>query len=335
MECEVSVAIWSGGRIRPYLIAELGNNHEGDLDVALELVAAAASAGADAVKLQVFGAAGFVRASETARVAQLERFRLDEQSVNAVHDSVRAAGLDFICTPLTLDCVAWLRPLVDVFKIASGDNDFVTLVDLVVAADRPIIVSTGFAATDDIVQLHHRLQAAKAEHAFLHCVGAYPTEIEDAHLATIMELRRNIHVPIGYSDHTIGIEACVVAVGLGASIVEKHLTLAHDFSDFRDHALSAEPDEFAELRGAIDRASALVGEPRNGILTGEADNVKAVRRSLVAGRNLGKGEIIKSGDLIFVRPGDGLPISSLADVLDRRVARAIGKDCLITLADLD
>jgi sialic acid synthase SpsE len=154
-------------------------------------------------------------------------------------------------------------------------------------------------------------------------------------LATITELRSKVEVPVGYSDHTIGMEACVVATGLGASIVEKHLTLAHDFSDFRDHALSAEPGELAELRCAIDLAAKLLGETRVGVLAIEVANLRGVRRSLVASRNLAEGEVLTLDDLVFVRPGDGLPLAKLKDVIGRRVRCSIKQDTLLRLEDLE
>ena len=129
----------SGSIAKPYLIAEIGNNHEGDVGVALELVREASTAGADAIKLQVFTPSLYVRESETERMRQLERFRLTADDVRGVHDAAKTAGLDFVCTPFDIPCVEWLSPLVDAFKIASGDNDFAELLDRVAVSGKPVI----------------------------------------------------------------------------------------------------------------------------------------------------------------------------------------------------
>ena len=250
-----------------------------------------------------------------------------------MHDAAKTAGLDFVCTPFDIPCVEWLSPLVDAFKIASGDNDFAELLDRVAVSGKPVIVSTGFASIDHAIHLHSELSRRNCDHALLHCVGAYPVAPEDARLATIVELRKRISAPIGYSDHVLGIDACVTAVALGAVIVEKHLTLSHSYSDFRDHQLSAEPAEFAALRQRVDATARMVGTPRDGLIDGEALNVATVRRSLVAARDISPGETLRREDVLVVRPGDGLSASTLERLIGATAQRPIARDSLLVLDD--
>jgi N,N'-diacetyllegionaminate synthase len=247
------------------VIAELGNNHEGDMGVARELVEAAARAGADVVKLQAIDPRQLVRPGETARIEQLGRFRLSEDEFAELGELARARGLGFACTPFDLGAVQWLAPLVDAFKIASGDNNLDPLLAAAAATGHPVIVSMGMTDVDGARHARDVVRSEGAEFAALHCVSAYPTPPEHAALAQIAVLERELGGTIGYSDHTLGIDACVLAAAIGARILEKHFTLRHDFSEFRDHQLSAEPDELAELVARVRAAEELVGTPRIGL----------------------------------------------------------------------
>jgi N,N'-diacetyllegionaminate synthase len=250
---------------RPLVVAELGNNHEGDPGVARELIRAAADTGVDAVKLQTFRVDDFVRGRDERRYRQLERFELAPDEVRSLAQLANELGLLFVSTPLDLRSAELLEPLVDAYKVASGDNDFVALLDRLADSDRPLIVSTGLLDLDGIRALQRRIEGRRggpgAGLAFLHAVTAYPCPPEQVNLAAIPMLADELGCPIGYSDHTLGIEACVQAATLGACILEKHVTLSHDFSDFRDHQLSANPEELRELVTAVDRANVLRGSP--------------------------------------------------------------------------
>ncbi len=318
----------SGG---PLVVAELGNNHEGDPAVAREMVRAAADSGAHAVKLQTFHVRDFVRPQDALRFRQLERFELQPDVVESLAELAHDLGLLFISTPLDLGSVELLEPLVDAFKVASGDNDFLPLLDRVADSDRSLIVSTGLLDLDGVRQVHERIESRRAHRgadaglAFLHAVTAYPSPPEQVNLAAIPVLARELGCPVGYSDHTLGIEACVIAAALGATILEKHLTLSHAFSDFRDHKLSAEPDEMRELVTAVARARVLTGRPAKEIQPAEAELLPAVRRSIVAARDLPTGTVLSAEDLTWMRPRDGLRPGEEAALLGRRLGRPLAK----------
>lgn len=312
----------------PVVVAELGNNHEGDPGVARELIAAAADAGAHAVKLQTFRVERFVRPQDEARYAQLAGFELADEDVRSLAELAHDLGVLLISTALDLGSVELLEPLVDAFKVASGDNDFLPLLDRVADSDRPLIVSTGLLDLDGVRRVKTRIEGRRAERgaaadlAFLHAVTAYPCPPDQVHLAAIPMLARELGCPIGYSDHTLGIEACVLAATLGAAILEKHVTLAHDFSDFRDHQLSATPDELRELVAAVGRARVLGGSATKEVQPAEEQLHDAVRRAIVAARDLPAGSTLAAADLTWMRPRDGLAPGNEAALLGRRLAQA-------------
>jgi N,N'-diacetyllegionaminate synthase len=286
------------------IIAEIGNNHEGDLDTARELVRAAAGAGAHAVKLQAIEPAELVGPEDTARLAQLRRFQLTPEQFAELAALAHSLGIGFVCTPFSLGAVGWLEPVVDAFKVASGDNDYLALLERIGATGRPTIVSAGMTGVQGLARARRVLHdAGGGEFAALHCVSAYPTPPEAARLATIPVLARELGATIGYSDHTIGVQACLAAVALGARILEKHFTLRHDFSDFRDHQLSSEPAELQELVERVAEVELLRGEPRDAeVLPEEVAVAAAARRSAVAARDLPEGHVLAAEDVRFLRP---------------------------------
>lgn len=303
------------------IVAELGNNHEGDVAVARELMHAAASAGAHAVKLQAIDPSRLVRPDQTTRLAQLERFRL---SRDEFAELARLAGdlrLGFCCTIFDLDAVGWLSPLVDAFKIASGDNDLHPLMAAAARSGRPVIVSAGMSDLAGMRAAQRVVTGAGSEFAALHCVSAYPTPPEAAALASIPVLKRELATTVGYSDHTLGIDACLVATTLGARIIEKHFTLRHDFSEFRDHALSCEPPELEELVRRVAAVEELIGEPRAGVLPEETAGAVSARRSLVAANDLRAGHILTSEDITWLRPADGMRPGQQGELIGKALRR--------------
>jgi N,N'-diacetyllegionaminate synthase len=337
------------------VVAELGNNHEGDIELARELVREAARCGAHAVKFQAIDPVELVRPSETQRLVQLERFRLSAAQFAELHDLARELGVGFLCTPFYLGVVDFLAGRVDAFKIASGDNDFVPLLEAVAATHRPVVISTGMSelatirAAVEVVETRWRHDGRRGELALLHCVSAYPAERSEAALATIPALADDYDCPIGYSDHVLGIDAAVAAAALGARIIEKHFTLRHDLSDFRDHRLSADPSELRELVERVGAAEAgaspaelgiedvdeLIGEPRTGMLSAERAVADAARRSVVAAAELPPGHAIEPGDLAWLRPGDGLRPGAERKLTGRTLRVGVGRGDPIGAGDVE
>lgn len=321
---------------RVLVVAEIGNNHEGDSDTAHRLVRAAADAGADAVKLQTFRTEHFASPSDPERFERLRSFELDRADIESLQRLASSLGLLFVSTPLDLDSAAFLEPLVDAYKIASADNLFYPLLELVAATGKPVIVSAGLSSTERIERsvafLRRQWSAAGLEErlAVLHCVSSYPAPPESVNLASIGFLREQLGCPVGYSDHTLGIEVCELAVAAGARVVEKHFTLDKQASDFRDHQLSADPDDLRQLVERIRRVEEIVGSPGKAVQPAEAELEPLVARSLVAAADLPAGHVLERCDLAWTRPGGGLAPGEEGRVLGKALlaARHLGERIL-------
>lgn len=323
-------------RQRVCIIAEIGNNHEGDFDRARELIKAAAASGADAVKFQSIVPAELVSATQPERLAQLGRFAFSADQFARLAGAAADAGVMFLSTPFSLAAVDWLAPLVPAYKIASGDNDFFPLLDRVAATGKPAIVSLGFGGQARAAAIVTYFEEAWARHGIrdgmlglLHCVASYPTPDDKADLGALARLSQ-LGVTIGYSDHTLGVKAAELAVAAGARILEKHFTLNKAQSSFRDHQLSADPAEMRSLVEAVRRAERMFDAQQDAAAAADL----AARRSIAAGRDLPAGTEIAWNDLTWVRPGTGLRPGEESRVIGRRLRTAIGSGHHIQLDDL-
>lgn len=327
---------------RTAVVAEIGNNHEGDMDVAREMIQEAASSGADAVKFQTFRTESYVSRRDSKRYKRLKSFELSQADFLELNECASGLGLTFFSTPLDLESAQFLLQMTPIVKIASGDNDFFPLLEMVAKSGRPMIVSTGASELGnirqfvDFVRLERPGQKlSKEDFALLHCVSSYPVPVEHANLRAILTLKNSFQdVTIGYSDHTNGVEASSTAVALGARIIEKHFTLDKNHSEFRDHALSADPEEMTELVGKIRCVEALLGDGAKKIQPSEVESQATIRRSIVAKRNLAEGEIIHDDDLLWIRPGGGIPPGKEHLVVGRSLKRDLGRGEQIDVKDV-
>jgi N,N'-diacetyllegionaminate synthase len=318
---------------RVLVIAEIGNNHEGDAGVARELVAAAADAGADAVKFQTFRTDAFVSPSDPERYARMQRFELTPEEFSDLAARAHERSLLFLSTALDLDSVDALQPFVDAYKIASGDIDFFPLLERIAATQKPVVLSTG---QSDLGDVERAVAALGGPVGVLHCVSAYPAPAADVHLRAIGVLAdRFPDCTIGYSDHTLGLDAAVLSVACGARIVEKHFTLDKDSSDFRDHKLSADPDELRELVRRIREAESLLGEAAKTPRESELEGRFALRRSIAAARPLAAGHVLSPADLIWTRPADGLRPGEESLVVGHTLRRAVAAGEHVRADDVD
>ena len=318
------------------VVAEIGNNHEGDMGRAQELVLKAAEAGAQAVKFQTIVPERLVSGTQTARIEQLRRLCLDYDQFARLAEIAARAKVMFLSTPFDIESVRHLDPLVPAFKIASGDNNFVGLLEAIAETGKPVLLSTGMAGIEDVKRSCAVLEAAWRKRGaapgmvLLHCVSSYPTPLESANLLAMRSIERETAYPVGYSDHTLGIEAAVLSVALGARVIEKHFTLSKTLSDFRDHQLSAEPAELAELVRRVKAARAALGDGIKRLLPVEEGVAAAARRSAVAHRALAAGHVVTAGDLDWLRPGGGIAPGSEAVLLGRPLKRAVATGEMIT-----
>ncbi len=311
------------------IVAEIGNNHEGSYARAEEMIRRIAKTGVHAVKFQTFRTELFIRQHDAKRFAQLKSFELTYDEFEKLAHVAKSEGLIFLSTPFDLESAEFLNSLVPAFKIASSDNTFYPLLDTVIKYRKPIILSSGLV---DLEQLHAIIsyiekqgskQNWKPELAVLHCVCNYPVNPANANLATILQLKAEVNHTIGYSDHTLGIDAAVYSAVLGARIIEKHVTLDKNLSSFRDHQLSATPDELTELVRKVKQVSELMGTGTKTIQADELAMNPLVRRSIVARYDLSAGHTLQWQDMMWTRPGNGLPPGQEKQLLGRTLKNDI------------
>lgn len=319
------------------LIAEIGVNHEGDPDKAVDLLRLAARAGADAVKFQSYTPERFVSSDDPERLARVARFALDEAAHRRLASEAAEAGVAFLSTPVTEDWVPFLAELGAAIKIMSGDLTFPVTVRAAARTGLPVLLSTGGGTIDEIDRavgwVREEVGAATlAERlAVMHCVSAYPTPIEEANLTAIpMMAERYRPVPVGYSNHVMGPEAVLAAVALGARVIEVHFTDDKEGRDFRDHALSADPADMAYLAGTIPKVAAARGRGEKVPQPSEQASVAAIRKGLVAARDLEAGAALTRTDLMFARPANEIPALEIDSVIGRRLTRPFAKGAVLT-----
>jgi N-acetylneuraminate synthase/N,N'-diacetyllegionaminate synthase len=307
------------------LIAEIGNNHEGDAKLALELVHAAVDCGVDAVKVQVIDPERLVNISQTGRVEQLNRFQLTLETYEEMADIARSKDALFMASALDLDSLGRIAPLLDAVKIASGDLDFHPLLMKASFLRKPIILSTGMSnlgeikTAVDVIARCLKTVPLTDWLALLHCVSLYPAPMTMANLRAIRTLHDSFGLTVGYSDHTLGIESAVASLAMGARMIEKHFTLDKARSTFRDHALSSDPDEMHRLADVVHHYDDMLGSGDKTLSKAELEMAVAARRSIVAARDLPAGTILKEEDLDCVRPRIGLVPADLPSLMGKRL----------------
>ncbi len=323
------------------MIAEIGNNHEGRFDVAERLVRLAAECGADAVKFQTFRTEHYVGRTNEQRFSRLKRFELTGEQFAELAALAHLLGLLFLSTPFDLESAAILEPMVDAYKIASGDNDFFPLITRVAQTGKAVLISSG---ASDLAQARRAVECVRAEWnargvqadlAVLHCVSCYPVPPDQANLRAIQTLATALDVPIGYSDHTVGTDAALIAVALGARLVEKHFTLDHAFSGFRDHQLSADPGEMRDLVVRVRRAVRMLGNGNKVLQPCEIATAAEIRRSVVASRDLSAGHQLEAADVTWTRPAGGLPPGQEGALLGRRIRRSVSAGQALRASDVE
>lgn len=308
---------------RPLVIAEIGANHEGDIEAAKVMIREAARTGADAVKFQTYKAAKMVAWDESERFAHFQRLSLPDSAFEELAAEATANGLLFLSTPFDVEAVEFLNALVPAFKIASGDLTFLPLLERVAEKKKPVLLSTGMASLQEIqAALETIRRAGKIERGelggrvvLLHCVSSYPTAPEEANLLAVRRLSDEFGLPVGYSDHTLGILACIGAVALGACVIEKHFTLQKEGRTFRDHQLSADVAEMTELVASLRTLAMMFGSGEKVPAPSEEASRISMRRSLAARTDIKAGDVISAEQITCLRPGTMLPPSLLPEVI--------------------
>jgi N,N'-diacetyllegionaminate synthase len=328
-----------------FITAEAGVNHNGDLDTARRLVDVAEQAGADAIKFQTFKAERLVTVSAPkaeyqsrttdAAESQYEMLRRLELSVEAHRDLMaycQTRKLLFISSPFDEESADFLAELgVAIFKIPSGEITNLPFLAHVARKGKPLIVSTGMANLGEVETAVHTLEeTGNRDFVLLHCVSNYPAQPGDVNLRAMQTMSAAFSVPVGYSDHTVGIEVALAAVALGACVIEKHFTLDRDLPG-PDHQASLEPDELAALVRGIRTVEASLGHGRKEPAASEANTTAVARKSLVAARNIPAGTVLTEDLIAARRPGTGLPPAVRPYLVGRTARVAIPAGTLLSL----
>jgi N,N'-diacetyllegionaminate synthase len=309
--------------MRTYIIAEAGVNHNGDIGIAIKMVDAAKDAGCDAVKFQIFKPAALVSRSapkapyqkentggEDTQLSMLQKLELTPDEYRRLNERCSEKKIDFLATPFDDSSLELLLSLgVDIIKIPSGEIDNMPFLRKIGKTGKKIIISSGMATMDEINDALDILTGEKAisrkDIVLLHCNTAYPTPFDDANLKSIWTMRDELDVRTGYSDHTIGIEASLAAVALGAEVIEKHFTLDRA-QDGPDHKASILPGELELMVTMIRNIEISLGDGVVKVSDSEKENISVVRKSIVAAKKINKGEDFREDNLTVKRPGTGL-----------------------------
>jgi len=327
-----------------FVIAEAGVNHNGSLDLAVRLVDAAKASGADAVKFQTFRADLLATRSaykapyqeRTTAIAEsqfemLQRLELDAAAHRRLIDHCRQTGIQFLSSPFDTQSADLLATMgVPLFKVPSGEITNLPFLHYLARLARPLILSTGMSTLGEVEEAVHVLQVAGASQlTLLHCVTEYPAPYAEVNLRAMQTLKSAFGLPVGYSDHTPGIDIAIAAVALGAEVIEKHFTLDRSLQG-PDHAASLEPVELQQMVAAIRHVEVALGTGIKAPAPCELPNISVARKSIVAARALPAGHQLEAGDLDIKRPGNGLAPKLLPALIGRTLRAGLAKDEIIS-----
>jgi len=327
------------------IVGEAGVNHNGSLEMARRLVDAALQAGVDVVKFQSFKAERLAASSAPkadyqlstagggeSQLEMLRRLELSETAQKEIKDYCRQKGILFMSTPFDEGSADFLEGLgVEVFKIPSGEITNLRFLSYVARKGKPMIVSTGMSSLEEVEAAFRTIRGSGNEQlVLLHCVSRYPTEPAEVNLRAMATMQGTLQVPVGYSDHTMGITVALAAVALGACVVEKHFTLDRSLPG-PDHQASLEPSELADLVKGIRVVEASLGHGKKEPTANELGTAAVARKSLVAAKDIPAGTKLTEECITVKRPGTGLPPSMLSQLVGRVAARDISADTLLSL----
>jgi len=335
---------------KPYVIAEIGANHNGDIELAKKMIDVAKECGADCVKFQswskdtifsrkvyednYFLSDDYRNRNDYTLEEIVDKYSVGKKEHIELKKYCDSIGIDFTSTPFSKDEVDMLSDILDVLflKVASMDLNNIPFLEYIAKKQKPIVISTGLSDLTDINEAVKCIQnAGNSQIILLHCVSIYPPKDEEVNLNNMDMLRDNFPYPVGYSDHTIGTVAPILSIAKGACIIEKHFTLDKDMVGW-DHKVSADPTELKAIVDACDSAYKMLGSYMR-VVNESEERRNAFRRSIVAANDIKKGTIITENDLDYKRPGTGIEPKYYKFLIGKEAKNDIKKDDLIKLED--
>jgi len=336
----------------PYIVAELGSNHNGDMQLAKELIVAAKESGADCIKFQswtkesifskekykenCFLSDDYTNRTDTTLEDIVEKFSISQEELLEMKKFCDAIGIDFTSTPFSKEEVDFLVDVLDApfIKIASMDVNNYPFLEYIAKKNRPIVLSTGLSELYEIDRAVKTIESAgNKDIVLLHCVSIYPPKDEEVHLHNIVTFQSMYEYPVGFSDHTLGYEIPLASLSFGTCLIEKHFTLDKNLSGW-DHKVSATPDEMKIIVSGSKKIQKALGSFR--ISVSEDDKRREeFRRSIVLRRAIRQGEIIGADDIDYKRPGRGLLPEMTPCVIGRKAKKDLQQDHILYLEDLE
>jgi N-acetylneuraminate synthase len=334
-----------------FIIAEAGVNHNGDINLAYKLIDAALNAGADAVKFQTFKAEKLIsknaerakyqaenmpKVQET-QLDMIKKLELNFDAFIKLKDYCDKVDIQFLTTPFDFESADFIDDLVEIYKIGSGEITNLPFLEHIAKKNKPIILSTGMSDLGEVEKAVDTILANQAEFntnfpvlSLLHCTTNYPCPYEEVNLNAMLTIKEAFKLPVGYSDHTLGIEVPIAATSLGATIIEKHFTLDRNMEG-PDHKASLEPAELKKMVNSIRNIQKALGDGIKKPNKSEIEIMKVARKSIVASRNIQKGEILTKDNIAIKRPGNGISPARWQEVLGMKAIKNFHEDQLIEI----
>lgn len=329
------------------IIAEAGVNHNGNYELAKQLVIKAKEAGVDYVKFQtakpelVISKYAEMAEYQKANIGKVEsqlemckKIHLKLEDYKPLKVFCEEVGVKFISTPFDLVSIDVLEELdMDFWKVPSGEVTNYPYLVKIAKTHRPVVMSTGMCEVDEVraaVNVLIENGLTRDQISLLHCNTEYPTPFQDVNLTAMIDLANELGLSVGYSDHTVGIEVPIAAVAMGARVIEKHFTLDHNMEG-PDHKASLEPDELKKMVDSIRNIEKAMGDGKKHVSDSERKNITIARKSIIAARNIKKGELLTEDNLTVKRPGNGINPMRWNEVIGKIAVRDFVEDELIEL----
>lgn len=330
---------------KTFIIAEIGVNHNGDVELAKSMIKSAADCGVDAVKFQTFKSENLVskdakkadyqekNTSQESQLEMLKKLELSKNDFRELKAYAEKCNVLFLSSPFDMESVDLLESIgVSAYKLGSGELNNFELIDYVQKTNKPLILSTGMASLDEIKEVYNFIED-KNNLTILHCITGYPTTYSEANLNFIKTLKDNFNVNVGFSDHSPGVELPIAAVALGATVIEKHFTTDKSLPG-PDQKASLNPYEFKVMVESIRHVEVALGDGIRKFSENELEIKEVARKSIIAKKDIKKGETLTRDKLVFKRPGTGIEPKYIDKVIFRVAKKDIPADSLVLFEDL-
>jgi N-acetylneuraminate synthase len=326
-----------------FIIAEAGDNHNGNFDLALQLVDKAAEAGADCVKFQTFVTENVISkfaekadyqkqttGENESQYEMVKKLELSFEQFRLIHKYCQEKNIIFLSTPFDLDSIDFLEEIqIPFWKIPSGEITNLPYLEKIAKTEKDIIMSTGMCTMEEIeAALSVLREHGAGKITLLHCNTEYPTPFEDVNLRAMQEMKKAFGVSVGYSDHTVGIAVPIAAAAMGASVIEKHFTLDKNMEG-PDHRASLEPEELKQMVRSIRNIERAMGSGKKQPSPSEQKNISIARKSIVAKRKIKQGEQLTEDNLYIKRPGNGISPMRWYEIIGTAAVKDFEEDELI------